>query len=305
MKKNVLDVVIIGGGVAGATVGIYLARAGHKPMIITEGEIGGKLNDIELIQNYVGVHNASGMDVADDIFKQLKQSGLKSGEDIKMYTTVLSVDMYNENLWEILIQEDMNNTTEKIFAKNVVIATGMEKLKLPQIESSLQHNCVLCDGFMYKRQDVVVIGGGDSAFTEAIELAKICQKVTILSRSENLKAEKILIDRVNSSSNIEITYGEIESFEDGQITIVDSDKPISTDGLFTYIGSKPNSDFLPSYVKKDVHGHVVRKGNNAMFFDGVIDNMYIVGDITTTTAKQFGIAIGQATLTATELIEKL
>ena len=77
----------------------------------------------------------------------------------------------------------------------------------------------------------------------------------------------------------------------------------TTDGLFTYIGSKPNNDFLPSYVKKDIFGHIIRDGNKAISEDGVIENMYVVGDITTTTAKQFGIAIGQAISTAIEIIE--
>lgn len=311
MKKEVLDVIIVGGGVGGSTVALYLARAGHKPMIITNGEIGGKLNDIDTIQNYVGIKDANGEDVASNIYEQLIQSGLNEDKEIRTYTEVLSINRYNSNLWEVLIKSDLSDETEKVFSKNVVIATGMEKIKLPQIEESLQHNCVLCDGFMYKDRDVLVVGGGSSAFTEALELAKTSNHVTILSRSENYKAEKFLVDEVNQSKNINILHGELSNCRKNDEKLELSMKVKShnimlrVDGLFTYIGSKPNNNFLPDYVMKDTFGHIIRNGNNAISDDGIIENMYVVGDITTTTAKQFGIAIGQATMTATELINKL
>lgn len=310
MNKEVRDVIVIGGGVAGSTVALYLARAGHKPMIVTNSAIGGKLNDIEIIQNYVGIKDAIGEDVAENIESQLEQSGLINGKDILTDTEVLEISKYNINLWEIRIK-DIYDNEEKIFTKNVVIATGMEKLKLPQIDESIQHNCVLCDGFMYKDRDVLVVGGGSSAFTEALELAKTSNHVTILSRSENYKAEKFLIDEVNQSKNINILHGELSEGRKNDEKLELSMKVKShnimlrVDGLFTYIGSKPNNNFLPDYVMKDTFGHIIRKGNNAISDDGIIENMYVVGDITTTTAKQFGIAIGQATLTATELINKL
>ena len=311
MKNEVLDVIIIGGGVGGSTVALYLARAGYKPMIITNGEIGGKLNDIDTIQNYVGIKDANGEDVASNIYEQLIQSGLNEDKEIRTYTEVLSINRYNSNLWEVLIKSDLSDETEKVFSKNVVIATGMEKIKLPQIDEGLQHNCVLCDGFMYKDRDVLVVGGGSSAFTEALELSKTSSHVTILSRSKYYKAEQFLIDKVNKTENINILHGELYSGgKNGDklelhANISGRRVRLKVNGLFTYIGSKPNNSFLPEYVMKDVYGHVVRKGNNAISDDGIIDNMYVVGDITTTTAKQFGISIGQATMTATELINKL
>lgn len=315
MKENILDVVIIGGGVAGSTVALYLARAGHKPTIITNDDIGGKLNDIDTIQNYVGIKDASGEEVAENIMEQLLQSGLEEDKDILTYTNVLELNRYNSDLWEILIG-DSYLTSNKIFARNVVIATGMEKLKLKQVDSNLQHNCVLCDGFMYKDKSVIVVGGGSSAFTEAIELSKLCSSVNILSRTSEYRAEKFLVDEVMKSKNISIIHGEIKDAKTLDDTVScgvritegeykDTDVTLIVHGLFTYIGSKPNNGFLPRHILKDEFGHIVRRGNNAIDEYGVVENMYVVGDITTITAKQFGIAIGQATLTATELIEKL
>ena len=309
MNNKIHDFVIIGGGVAGSTVALYLSRAGYKPIIITKGSIGGKLNEIDTIQNYVGIKDADGEEVAQNISQQLEQSGLEYDKDILIDTDVLEVAQYNVNLWEILIKNDFSDETEKVFAKNVIIATGMEKMKLSQVSDSFQHNCVLCDGFMYKDKEVLVVGGGSSAFTEALELSKLCSSVTILSRSKNYRAEQALIDNVKNSKNIYITHGEIikGTEHDGkkQFSIKEgnSECELTTDGLFTYIGSKPNNDFLPSYVKKDIFGHIIRDGNKAISEDGVIENMYVVGDITTTTAKQFGIAIGQAVSTAIEIIE--
>ena len=309
MNNKIHDFVIIGGGVAGSTVALYLSRAGYKPIIITKGSIGGKLNEIDTIQNYVGIKDADGEEVAQNISQQLEQSGLEYDKDILIDTNVLEVARYNVNLWEILIKNDFSDETEKVFAKNVIIATGMEKMKLSQVSDSFQHNCVLCDGFMYKDKEVLVVGGGSSAFTEALELSKLCSRVTILSRSENYRAEQTLIDSIKNSKNIYLTHGEIikGTEHDGkkQFSIKEgnSEYELTTDGLFTYIGSKPNNDFLPSYVKKDIFGHIIRDGNKAISEDGVIENMYVVGDITTTTAKQFGIAIGQAISTAIEIIE--
>ena len=309
MNNKIHDFVIIGGGVAGSTVALYLSRAGYKPIIITKGSIGGKLNEIDTIQNYVGIKDADGEEVAQNISQQLEQSGLEYDKDILIDTDVLEVAQYNVNLWEILIKNDFSDETEKVFAKNVIIATGMEKMKLSQVSDSFQHNCVLCDGFMYKDKEVLVVGGGSSAFTEALELSKLCSRVTILSRSENYRAEQTLIDSIKNSKNIYLTHGEIINGReyDGkkQFSIREDNMEyrLTTDGLFTYIGSKPNNDFLPSYVKKDIFGHIIRDGNKAISEDGVIENMYVVGDITTTTAKQFGIAIGQAISTAIEIIE--
>ena len=103
MNNKIHDFVIIGGGVAGSTVALYLSRAGYKPIIITKGSIGGKLNEIDTIQNYVGIKDADGEEVAQNISQQLEQSGLEYDKDILIDANVLEVARYNVNLWEILI----------------------------------------------------------------------------------------------------------------------------------------------------------------------------------------------------------
>lgn len=308
--EYIKDVVIIGGGVAGSTVAIYLARAGYKPLILTNGEIGGKLNEIETIQNYVGIPNAEGSLVAEGIEQQLISSNLEFGSDILLYVEVTKLTKDENSIWNITYS-DLSGEIYNVSSKNVVIATGMINKKLPQLEDSIQHSCVLCDGFSFEGERVLVIGGGSSALTEAIELSKICKDVFILRRSEKFKAEDILIERTIKAENIHHVVGQILEFDGKSVTYLtedgNHDEVCDISGIFTYIGSTPNSDILPTGYAQDPLGHIYDVDNRTYSnSDNEIDySLYVCGDVTTTTAKQFGIAIGQATIVATELIKKL
>ena len=308
--KDIKDVVIIGGGVGGTSVALYLARAGFKPTLITSGDIGGSLNDIELIQNYVGIYNAVGSEVAESIVGQLSQSGLELDEHLVTDSYVTEVSRFNQDFWEITYNNIIGES-EKIIAKHVVVATGMRHKKLEDIDESIQHNCVLCDGFMYKDKEVIVVGGGSSAVTEAIELARIAKTVRIVRRSEEYRAEKILVDKMRELENVFEYVGSVSHFKttnalfihEGDYSQIFKEEDC---GLFVYIGSEPNSEFLPREVKKNIFGHLESKNNHAVDIDNnVIDNLYIVGDIGTGESKQFGIAIGQGTEVGIELIKKL
>lgn len=307
---DIKDVVIIGGGVGGTSVALYLARAGYKPTLITSGDIGGSLNDIKLIQNYVGIYNAVGSEVAESIVGQLSQSGLELDEHLITDSYVREVSRYKANLWEVTYT-NIVGAYEKIIAKNVVVATGMRHKKLEHISEAIQHNCVLCDGFMYKDKEVIVVGGGSSAVTEAIELARIAKKVRVVRRSENYRAEKILVDKMRELDNVFEHVGSVSHFEETDALFIhegDYSQIFKTKdcGLFVYIGSEPNSDFLPQEIKKNVFGHLEAQNNHAVDInDEIVDNLYVVGDIGTSESKQFGIAIGQGTEVGIELIKKL
>lgn len=302
---EIKDVVIIGGGVAGTTVALYLARAGFEPVLLTDGEIGGNLNSIDTIQNYVGIYNAKGSSIAEAIYTQLSQAGIIN--NIKEDTKVTNVAKDKNGLY-LITYENLLGAEDIIVAKNLVIATGQHNLKLPlDVE---QHNCVLCDGFMFKNEPVVVIGGGNSALTEAIELAKTSSKVYLVTRRPEFRAEQHLQNEIKKHDNIVHSVGNLKSVV-GDSYIFDTHTIIAK-GLFVYIGSRPNTQFMQDELILTDSGHIETMNHNALV--GVkgsrhmdIDrNLYVVGDVNgSVEAKQFGIAIGQATEVAVQLIKKL
>lgn len=302
---EIKDVVIIGGGVAGTTVALYLARAGFEPVLLTDGEIGGNLNSIDTIQNYVGIYNAKGSDITEAIRSQLYQAGI--ADNIKEDTRVTNVAKDKNGIY-LITYENFFGNEDIIMAKNLVIATGQHNLKLPiDVE---QHNCVLCDGFMFKNEPVIVIGGGNSALTEAIELAKTSSKVYLVTRRPEFRAEQHLQNEIKKHSNIVHSVGNLKSAV-GDSYIFDTHTIIAK-GLFVYIGSRPNTQFMQDELILTDSGHIETAGHNALV--GVkgsshmdIDrNLYVVGDVNgSVEAKQFGIAIGQATEVAVQLIKKL
>ncbi|ARM67702.1 ribonucleotide diphosphate reductase alpha subunit [Lactococcus phage LW81] len=302
---EIKDVVIIGGGVAGTTVALYLARAGFEPLLLTDGEIGGNLNSIDTIQNYVGIYNAKGSDITEAIRSQLYQAGILN--NVKEDTKVTNVSKDKNGLY-MITYENLLGAENIVMSKNLVIATGQHNLKLPiDVE---QHNCVLCDGFMFKGEPVVVIGGGNSALTEAIELAKTSSKVYLVTRRPEFRAEQHLQNEIKEHDNIVHSVGNLQSVV-GDSYIFDTHTLIAK-GLFVYIGSKPNTQFMEDELILTDSGHIETMNHNALV--GVkgsrhmnIDrNLYVVGDVNgAVEAKQFGIAIGQATEVAVQLIKKL
>ena len=302
---EIKDVVIIGGGVAGTTVALYLTRAGFEPVLLTDGEIGGDLNSIDTIQNYVGIYNAKGSSIAEAIYTQLYQAGIIN--NIKEDTKVTNVAK-DKNVLYLITYENLLGAEDIVVAKNLVIATGQHNLKLP-IDTE-QHNCVLCDGFMFKDEPVVVIGGGNSALTEAIELAKTSSKVYLVTRRPEFRAEQHLQNEIKKHDNIVHSVGNLKSVV-GDSYIFDTHTIIAK-GLFVYIGSRPNTQFMQDELILTDSGHIETMNHNALV--GVkgsrhmdIDrNLYVVGDVNgSVEAKQFGIAIGQATEVAVQLIKKL
>lgn len=306
------EVVIIGGGVAGSTVALYLARAGHKPLLITNDEIGGNLNQIDTIENFVGIHNAKGVEVAENIKNQLEDSGLVFETDILEDVDALEVRVsLNGNKKEYYTSYvDMTGDIHEVVSDYTVIATGQEYMELENLpENIYQNHCVLCDGFMYQGKNVVVIGGGNSALTEALELSKIVNKVYLVTRRQEFRAEKILQDRVAQTENIFHSVGNLLFVNENHYTF--DTHTLIADGLFVYIGTKPNNDLLVD-VELDEDGYVDTFNNKVTIgVDGsrhveLLDSYYAVGDINgSISAKQFSIAIGQATVVATELIKKL
>lgn len=221
--ENIYDVAVIGAGPAGITAAIYLKRAELNCCIIEKEMPGGQINKSSVVENYPGFTEISGPDLAEKFYEQINNLDIK-----QIYKEVLEI----ENQKEYKIIKFKNN--EFIKAKNIILAVGRSPKKLNNNSDRLQGKgisfCSLCDGNLYKGEDVSIVGAGNSALEESLYLADICKTVTIINRSSSLKGDKILISRANKRSNIKvINNAQIKEF-------------IDKDGILDSINIKVNDD---------------------------------------------------------------
>ena len=177
MKKY--DVIIIGSGIAGISASIYLKRSNKSVLIIESDVVGGQLNRSSIIENYPGYTSIDGPSLAYNLYNQVNNLGIEY-----LYEEVTSVD-FNKNI--------VNTSNNNIEYKYLIIATGRSPRKLDILNDYVGKGvsyCALCDGNLYKNKDVMVIGGGDVAFEEALYLSNIVNSVIILNRSNHLRAEQ-------------------------------------------------------------------------------------------------------------------
>lgn len=283
-------VVVIGAGISGMTAAIYLKRGGINPLIIESSVPGGVLNNIPSIENYPGYENISGPDLAMNIYKQVK--------DLDIKILLKKIDNIDLN------KKIINNNIEYDY---LVIATG-RKHRLLGIERENEllgkgiSTCALCDGFFYKDKEVVVVGGGSSALTEALYLSNIAKEVTIVHRGNIFTGEKYLIDKVNSTKNIKITFNSnVTSYninEDKLVSVTINNKDIiKADGVFLSIGSTPNSELFN--VDKD-NSYVLVDSN----YMTNIKDVYAVGDVIKKKYYQLSTAASDAVVVASTIIDK-
>lgn len=289
-------VVIIGSGVAGMTAAIYLKRAGIDTLVIECDAPGGQLNRSSSIENYPGFKFIDGPTLAMNIYEQVMN---------------LKVDYLFDKVVEI--KENGNKkivktSKEEIECEYVVMATGRTSrtLNLDNERKYIGNGisfCALCDGNLYKNKEVVIVGGGNSAIEEAIYLASLCKKVTVIHRKDKLTAEEALINTLKTYDNVEIIYNvNIKKYneEDNKIVSItlDNNMIIPTSGVFIAIGYVPINNLIE--VKKD-NGYIVV--NNK--YETSIKNIYACGDAIKKSAYQIATAVGEATNVAYNIIKMI
>ena len=246
------DIVIIGGGPAGLTAGIYSARYGLKTILIEKGLVGGTMNLATSIQNWPGVKNSSGA----ELMNSFKEHAIESGVEIK-----------NNQVLEIKdgAQKTIVMQGEEIIAKAIIVAVGSRSKVLgvrgeKEFLNKGVHSCATCDGPMYKDKQVVIIGEDNRAVEEAIYLKSIAKKVMIITSKKELSAEKA---KQENATGIEVlTETTVKEFKRSKFLekVVLKDKEgkefaIEAEGAFIYVGTEPNADFVD--VKKDEFGRII------------------------------------------------
>lgn len=268
MEKH--DCVIIGSGPAGYTAAIYAARADLKPIMYTGLEPGGQLTTTTDVENFPGYpEGIMGPEMMEDLRKQAE----RFGTDIR-FGMVTKTELNKIPGAGHILTIDENVQIE---ARTVIIATGAtaKYLGLESEKKMMGHGvsaCAICDGFFFKGKDVVVVGGGDSAAEEATYLAKLCPKVTVLVRKDEMKASQIMINRVENTPNVTIMYN-TETLEVlGEKTVngvrvknnqTGVEEIIEAEGFFVAIGHKPNTDIFKGQLDMDDVGYLKTKPGTA------------------------------------------
>lgn len=281
------DVVIIGSGIAGMTAGIYLKRNNVDCLIIENDAPGGQLNRSNTIENYPGYVSIDGPSLAYNIYNQV---------------TKLEIDYLFDNIINIDYDNNVIKTNNKeIKYKYLIIATGRSPKKLDilnKYEGNGVSYCAICDGNLYKNKDVLVVGGGNSAFEEAIYLSNICNSVTIMHRNDNLRADSHSREKVNNRENIKIILNvEINEIIEEEDKFVINNK-YKVDGIFVCIGYVPNSNIFD-----------VEKENDYIIVDSHyrtnISNVYAVGDVIKKEVYQLTTATNDATIASIDIIKRM
>ncbi len=295
--KNV-DCVVIGAGVAGMTASIYLKRAGVDVLMLDQGVPGGQINRTSMIENYPGFKQIDGPTLALNMFDQTNALDIPY-----QYGTVESI----ENLGnEKIVHTDL----EQIRAKAIIIASGRKprELGLPNENSLVGHGisyCAYCDGMLYKDQDVVVVGGGNSALEEALYLADICKTVYLVHRRNTYRADDIFVQKIKKHPKIiEKLNTEVKEIREKEEKVSEisltNGEVLSVTGVFIYIGQLPETSFIKDLCTLN-DGYLVV--NNHL--ETNIPGIYACGDVIKKDLYQISTAVGEGAIAASNIIKYL
>ena len=301
MKNQIEKVVIIGSGAAGLTAAIYAARANLKPLVIEGIQPGGQLTITTDVENYPGY-----ADVVQGpwMMEQMRSQALNVGARI-INDVVVYVDFKKDSKTISLDSKSI------LSANTVIIATGAQA-KWLGLESENKFNgkgvsaCATCDGFFYRNKEVAVIGGGNTAVEEALYLSNICSKVTLIHRRDELRAEKILQERLFAKENINVIWNNIVSEilgdEKGvnslEIKDKNSDKTeiIKVEGVFIAIGHSPSTEPFKGVLEMDEEGYIVAQKPGTSITN--IEGVFAAGDCVDKIYRQAVTAAGMGCMAA-------
>lgn len=301
-ENNVIECLIIGSGPAGYTAAIYAARADLKPVVYTGLQMGGQLTTTTEVDNFPGYPKGI---TGPELMQDLQHQAERFGTDVR-FGIIDKVD-FSKRPFAVTTDDG-----KELLAETVIIATGATA-KWLGIESEKRYNgngvsaCATCDGFFFRGMDVAVVGGGDTACEEASYLAKMCRKVYLIVRRDELRASKAMQHRVMSASNIEILWSSStkEILGDGKVVtgalignnVTGELKQIEIQGFFVAIGHQPNTDIFKGQLELDDQGYIKTiPGSTRTNIDGV----FAAGDVQDHIYRQAVTAAGSGCMAAIE-----
>ncbi len=285
MSEKIFDIIILGGGPAGLSAAIYAARSAAKVAIIDISMLGGQPSNYLELENYPGYLRIEGFELMEKFEDQADMFGI---EKFPM-EEIQSIDLTSEI-------KTITTLNGEFKAKSVIIATGAQAKKLgvngeKEFVGRGVSYCAVCDGAFYKDKTVAVVGGGNAAVEEAMYLTRFANKVYLIHRRDELRADKIVQDRAFKNEKLKFIYdtvvkeinGEdlvksatIENVKTGEV------KDLEINGIFPYIGFEPNVDLFNGKVEQDKNGFIVTDATMQTNIKGV----YAIGDVRTTPLRQ-------------------
>ncbi len=300
--KEHVKCLIIGSGPAGYTAAIYAARADMKPVMYQGMQPGGQLMDTTEVDNFPGYpQGVHGVKMMEDLTEQAKrfETDVRNG-------WVTKVDFTGPKHYV-----EIENGKHTLTADAIIISTGASakwlglpnEIRLRDLGGGVSA-CAVCDGFFYRKQDVVIVGAGDTAAEEATYLAKLCNKVYMLVRSEKMRASKAMQHRVENTANIEVLWNTDtvdligESGVEGVLVRnnkTNEERLLKATGFFVAIGHKPNTDVFKPWITMDETGYIINQpGSSKTNIEGV----FVAGDAADKTYRQAVTAAGTGCMAA-------
>ena len=295
MKKY--DVVIIGGGPAGLTAGIYASRARLSSLLIEKGLVGGQFASAEWVENYPGFpEGISGAELGQLMHQQATKYGLET-----LVAEATGIELKGK-------QKVVKTTEGDLMAKAVIIAGGSERQKLgvpgeEKLTGKGVSYCATCDAAFFKEQPVAVVGGGDAAVSEALHLAKFASRVTIVHRRDQLRAGRILQEKAFSEPKMDFRWDSVVEEIEGKDKVkgirlrqvkTEKKSTLEVAGVFISVGLKPNTDYLKGVLPLDANGMIVTDEK----MEAKIPGIFAAGDIRHNSARQAITAAGDGATAA-------
>lgn len=283
--NHIYDVIIIGGGPAGYSAALYTARAGLDTLVVEKTAPGGQMALTDIIDNYPGFNEGvDGFTLGMNMQMGAERFGAKAE-----YAQVISVD-FSEKI------KKLTTSSGELYAKSVIIATGADPRKLGiEGEDALVgkglHYCAHCDGRFYKNKVAIVVGGGNSAVSDALYLSHLCERVIVIHRRDTLRATKIYHEPLMKAENVEfmwdsaidsylvdsrITGAKVKNLKTGNVT------EVNCDGIFVSIGRQPITDIFKGQIDVDSYGYVIADESTKTNIEGV----FAAGDVRTKALRQ-------------------
>jgi len=294
MQQAQYQLIIVGGGPAGLTAGLYAARGRLKTLLVEKGATGGQVLVTDWVDNFPGfAEGISGFDLIDKMTAHADRFGLE-----KKFATIKSLDLIGE-LKTLTLENG-----EELTAKTIILCTGAKprKLGIPgefELAGRGVSYCATCDGPFYRNQEIAVVGGGNTAIQDALHLTKFATKVTVIHRRSELRATKVLQEKAFCNQKIDFLWNtqikEIRGGKGGVEELLlehhDGDQSVlPVTGIFVLIGIAPNNDILPlAQLHTDADGFIITDQEMATNIPGV----YAAGDICSKRSRQIINAAGE------------
>ena len=291
------ELIIVGGGPAGLTAGIYAARSRLNCLLIEKGMFGGMIVTAELVENFPGFPDGiSGYDLGELLYQQAVRFGLKT-----QTAEVTALELHNA-------QKLVKTGEGTVSAKAVILAGGSERIKL-DVPGEAKYTgrgvsyCATCDGAFFQDAKVAVIGGGNSAVIEALQLAKLAQKVTVIHRRDQLRATRANQEKAFAEPKIEFLWNTVvKAVEGGDFVqglrlrdvVTGKESTLDVAGVFVSVGLKPNTGYLKGVVPLDDYGYIITDKKMETEVPGV----FAAGDIRYESGRQSIIAAGDGATAA-------